>query len=971
MVGVGIKQTLPLIVLFSYIIKLTNLFYINLIKQLNPLLFLLLALNLFFSSASFANQIQPFNNTADIYSVIQDKKGFLWLSGQNGLYRYDGSQVINFSNNKKDWPIPFNWINNASVKDDELILASETKGLWLFNTNTGITNPIKIKSESNTFYRAIHHTNSIYAISMAPQHLYRFDIASGETTLLMKNIDNTILLSSNNRIYFNDEEKLYSIDSAKKNKRIEYLNSIEEKIVSSTSTKGTLIIASKNNLYKLSDGGTITKEKTKFPISALAISNDQKSFFSVDISGKIIKRELTTLKKLNNSFPTVEKSKYQVLLNDSSGALWLVNNRGVKRLTENSVTNHPAVFDTKYSSLEAEVYNNQLYLGSYGKGVHTPSPFMQKEVNPVEGINKRLSDKSLRITDLLAINNSLFIATFDGLWIYDKNKEHTQRLNLTFKGADLSHLLLLKVVHLNNFLYIATDGQGLIVYDLTKKSVIRHIDKKMGLSSSEVIDILPLVNGDIWLATASGIDIIRRNETTTKTITSKTITSKTSAKFTSILQADSKFFAGSKGDGVFVYNQQGQLLNHFAKGINFSFMALIDGYIFASAKPGLYKINPINYQISMVTNTESYTFTDTPLAYKNSIFIANSSGILQLPKTTPFSFNPKVYISKTTVSGESYLLNKTINISSGNDVVTLDLASLDYRPGITKQYRYTLDGNTWNQVRGNQLTLTGLASGHYHIEIMATNSLGQWSNYKAYTEINVAFPWYWTPQIRLLYAVVIFCIVSLTAWLLYLRSRSIKHIHSILKNDITNYSKTSTLLKRNLTTALTLLTENEMNKSKQMLQECIDELNEQQKSPEPSSLNGNLLSIAIPFLAEYLQKKYQTKMSFQFEINEDEFEYELRADIYKVVFEAITSAILKGNGRIFKVVIQSFKDKIWLNISDDSQSFINFNSKINMDLSMYYIRQIANKYNGSVNTFNEQGNGSQLVLSLPKQRQNY
>lgn len=959
-----IKQTLHLTVLFSYIIQLASLFYINLIKQLNPLLFLLLALNIFFSSASFANQLQPFNNTADIYSVIQDKKGFLWLSGQNGLYRYDGSQVINFSNNKKDWPIPFNWINNASVKGDELILATETKGLWLFNTNTGITNPIKIKSESNTFYRAIHHTNSIYAISMAPQHLYRFDIASGETTLLMKNIDNTVLLSSNNRIYFNDEEKLYSIDSTKKNKRIEYLNGIEEKIVASTSTKGTLIIASKNNLYKLSDDSTITKEKTKFPISALAISNDHKSFFSVDISGKIVKRELTTLKKLNNSFPTVEKSKYQALLNDSSGVLWLVNNRSVRRLTENDVKNHPAIFDTKYNALETEVYNNQLYLGSYGKGVYTPSPLKHEQIKPVKNINKYLQEKSLKINDLLSINGLLFIATFDGLWIY--NKKHTQRLNLTFRNVNLSHLLLLKLVHFNNLLYIATDGQGLIVYDLTKKLVIKHIDTKMGLSSGEVIDILPLVNGDIWLATASGIDIIGKNSAAVNSITQQA-----SAKFTSIIQVGTKFFSGTKGDGIFVYNQQGQLLNHFAKGINLSFMALIDGYIFASAKPGLYKINPRNYQISMIPNTESYNFTDTPLAYKNSIFIANSSGILQLPKRTSPSFNPKIYISKTTVSGESYLLNNTINIKSGNDVVTLDLASLDYRPGITKQYRYTLDGNTWNQVRGNQLTLTGLASGHYHIEIMATNSLGQWSNYKAYTEINVAFPWYWTPQIRLLYAFVIFCIVSLTAWLLYLRSRSIKHIHNILKNDISNYSKTSTLLKRNLTTALTLLTENEINKSKQMLQECVDELNEQQKSPEPSSLNGNLLSIAIPFLAEYLQKKYQTKMSFQFEINEEEFEYELRADIYKVVFEAITSAILKGNGRVFKVVIQSFKDKIWLNISDDSQSFINFNSKINMDLSMYYIRQIANKYNGSVNTFNEQGNGSQLVLSLPKKRQNY
>ncbi|MBL4899330.1 MAG: hypothetical protein JKX76_06740 [Colwellia sp.] len=372
----------------------------------------------------------------------------------------------------------------------------------------------------------------------------------------------------------------------------------------------------------------------------------------------------------------------------------------------------------------------------------------------------------------------------------------------------------------------------------------------------------------------------------------------------------------------------------------------------------------------MLPSTEKHSFTDSPLLYNNSIFIANSLGILQLPKITKTSFHPKVYISKTTVSGKSYLLNKTINIASGNDVITLDLASLDYRPGVTKQFRYTLNSNTWHQISGNQLTLTGLASGDYYIEIMGTNSLGQWSDYKAYTEISVAFPWYWTPQIRLVYAVTIFFIVCLSAWLLYLRSKSINHIHNILQNDIKNCGETSLQIKRNLTVALALLTENKINKSKYLLQQCVDELNDQQKSPEPNSLNGNLLTVAIPFLAEYLQSKYQTKLSFQFDINESDLNYELRADLYKVVFEAITSAILKGSGRNFKVVIQKFKAKIWLNISDDNQSFINFNSKINMDLSMYYIRQIAKKHKGSINTFKEQNNGSQLVLSLPIIRNN-
>ncbi|MBL4766061.1 MAG: hypothetical protein JKX67_12450 [Colwellia sp.] len=956
------KETLLLRALFSSLIQINNFHRIYFIKQPNPLLFFLFIFTVLTSFSSFAQHSASFETTANIYSIVQDKKDFIWLSGQNGLYRFDGSQIINFSNNKKNWPIPFNWINGLSIKDEQLILATETKGLWLFNTNTGTTVPIKLKSKSNTFYEVIHHKNSVYAISMTTQqHLYRYEITTGETTILMKDIKNNTLLSTENRVYFNDKEKLYYIDSADNDQKIHYINDIDESIVAATSTGNTLIIASNNYLYKLSDTSAVTKEKTLSPISVIAISNNSQNFFTVDLSGTIIKRELTTLTKQHNTFPAVEKSRYQTLLHDSSGVLWLVSNRGVQLLTENTVKNHLAIFDTKYSSLEAEVYQEQLYIGSYGKGVHTLSPFNNVQVNTVNTINNALSNKALRITDLLAIDNALFIATFDGLWRYNKQQQQTDKINLSFENADLSKLILLRLKHKNNLLYIATDGQGLIIYDLIRERVIQHINKNDGLSSGEVIDVLPLTNNSIWLATASGIDVIDRQ---TQTVTN--ITSQTSAKFISLLQADGKVFAATNGDGIFVYDQQGQLLNHFAKGINFSsYMSLIDGHILASAKPGLYKINPANYQFSLISNTDDLSFTDNAFTFKDSIFIANSLGVLQLPKTAEVSFHPKVYISKTTVSGKSYLLNKTINITSGNDVITLDLASLDYRPGVTKEYRYTLNGNTWHQISGNQLTLTGLASGNYQIEIMATNSLGQWSNYKAYTEISVAFPWYWTPQIRLVYTVVILCIVFLCAWLLYLRSKSIRHIHNILQYDINNYDKTSMQVKRNLTVALALLTENEINKSKYLLQQCVDELKEQQKSPEPNSLNGNSLTVAIPFLAEYLQNKYQTKLSFQFEINESELTYELRADLYRVVFEAITSAILKGSGRNFKVVIQKFKSKIWLNISDDNQSFINFNSKVNIDLSMYYIRQIANKHKGSINTFNEQGNGSQLVLSLP------
>jgi hypothetical protein len=795
---------------------------------------------------------------------------------------------------------------------------------------------------------------------MAPQHLYRYDITTGKTTIIIKNIINNQLFASENRVYFNNDEKLLYLDSRQNSKKVQQIDAVNENIISATSIKDTAVMASNNHLFTINDSGEITQKNISSPVIAMTPHNNQQAILSVNLLGEITKRDISTLKELTSNFARVEKSRYPMLLHDDSGVLWLGNNRGIQQLTETKVKNHSAIFDTKYSYNQTEIYQDKLYLGTYGLGMYNFSPFSETKILPIENINRRLSSTAKKIHDLLAINENLYMATFDGVWRYNKENQQTNKITLSIKNNDFSDLIILKLVHNKGLLYIATDGQGLIIYSLNEKKVIHHIRKSQGLSSGEVIDVLPLINGDIWLATASGIDIVNRN-----TQKVKNIINKVSSKFISLLQVDDKIFVTSKGNGIHVYNQQRELLAHFAKGINFSGMSLIDNHILASAKPGLYKIDPTNYQFSMFTNTGDFSFSDAAFIFNNSLFIANNSGVLQLPRTSDPTFHPKVYISKTTVSGKSYLLNKAIKIDSGNDVITLDLASLDYSSGVDKQYRYTLNGNKWHQINGNQLTLTGLASGDYHIEIMATNSLGQWSKYKAYTEISVAYPWYWTPKIRLVYGVSLLGIIFLSAWLLYLRSKSISHIHNILQSDNNNYGKTSMQVKRNLTAALTFITENEISKGKLLLQQCVDDLNEQQKSPEPNSLNGSTLTEAVPFLAEYLQNKYQVKLSYQFELNENELDYILKADLYRVIFEAVTSSILSGSGRNFKVVLQKFKSKIWLNISDDSQSFIHFNSKINFDMSMYYIRQIASKHKGSINTFNEQGDGSQLVLSLP------
>ena len=136
-------------------------------------------------------------------------------------------------------------------------------------------------------------------------------------------------------------------------------------------------------------------------------------------------------------------------------------------------------------------------------------------------------------------------------------------------------------------------------------------------------------------------------------------------------------------------------------------------------------------------------------------------------------------------------------------------------------------------------------------------------------------------------------------------------------------------------------------------------------SQEPDNLAGKDLSVAVPFLADYIQSKYEVKLHCTIDDKVDSLKYELKSDIYKVIFEALISAIFKSEAQNFSLTLQEVKKKLWLSINSDNDSFNQLNSRINFDLASYTIRQITNKHHASLNTFDNDDGSSQLVISFP------
>jgi hypothetical protein len=353
------------------------------------------------------------------------------------------------------------------------------------------------------------------------------------------------------------------------------------------------------------------------------------------------------------------------------------------------------------------------------------------------------------------------------------------------------------------------------------------------------------------------------------------------------------------------------------------------------------------------------------LVKDNTLYAPHYSGVLALDLQQKENFNPNVVISKTTVSGSSYLLNKKINITSSNDVITLNLASLDFRPGLPKKYRYRINNNAWQKISNNQLTLTGLASGDYNLEIKATNSVGQWSNKSAFTKIEVAYPWYWTTHFKIFYVIMSFVLFLLTAWLLYLRTRSIKKIHHLLKDDMKNYSELIRITQHNLQSVENAINNNEPQQARSLVLRSLTALQENIDHQQPGNLSGQKLSIAVPFLAEYISTKFQVKLLFNLDESIDDLSYVLQSDLYKIIYESIMFAILKSSANGFNLKLKTVKQKLWLTLDSDSNAFKQLNSRVDFDLPSYTIRQIASKNNAYLNIFSNENERSQLVISFP------
>lgn len=905
----------------------------------------MICLPLLISSFSHATNVAALKGLSLVIDIHQDDDNYLWLATQQGLTRFDGEDTIHFSSFSSQWRAPFSWVKNIEPHNDSLLLTSEVNGLFLFDLKTATSTKLELPKEMINPQHAIAFKGQVYFKDR--NNLYRFDLQSRSTHLIKEGFNVFSIKRTDNAVYVVTDSGIYQI---KRNTlAITYPHEVD-----AYTTSGSYLIFSKGNeLFSVDDSNVIAKRASS-PISAFTPARNGPAnvneIIGVTSSGEVSRFNAKDLSVVSNAYENIGKHSINIIFHDNSGVLWVSSNQGINRYYEKPLENHRYIFDIENNDNELLMVNNELLVGSFGNGLRTLKA--QPWFNP--SMNASLTPRAKYTMKMVRHKDSIIFGTLDGVWQYKLGAKKAYRMPFARNNN-----IVLSLKNDGTHLYIGTNHKGVKIYNWQQQKLVQTINKQHGLQNLEVLDILPQASGDTWLTTANSVEIFRKE---TKQVQQTGITS--NKKFIALASANNKVYAFSKGNGIHVFNLQGELLSVFGKNIDFGYITKVDDEIWASSKSGLYRVSTSKNELSLVLGSEGFKFNSAPAVTKNAIYAWHAMGYVKVNyRNTPY-YNAKIKITRTNISGNEQLNNRIISLNSTKDVVSLYLASLDFRSNANKHFKYRINDNVWVDVTGNQLTLAGLSSGNYTIEVMGTNSLGQWSNYIEYTNINVAFPWYWTPQIRVIYLVLVICFVSLSLWLIYLRTKSISSVYKVLDDDLKTRGLLANNIERNINVSLRLLKEGEHDKAVKLLSESASLIATNQMNAEPSTLHNHSLSGGIDYLVDYWLEHYSVRVVTNIDYDVDQLSQKLQQSIYRIIYAAIDSAISHSRSVSFSVSIKPFNQKLWLTIEDSNDYFTGFDSKVNFNIAMYTIRKIALKHNATINAYKTQSDHSQLTLSF-------
>ena len=444
-----------------------------------------------FTAADFSKQLSQ----KTVRQVYQDSTGYLWFVTQEGLSRYDGYQLLNFSHD----PSQSNSISSDNVRT---IVEDKQKRLWIATDGGGLN----LFNPADHTFTLLREGGNRLESPMSDKIRSLYLAQGGDIWLGYNNGNFSRFDPENNKFtHFETRSLLSSI------KQDAFITSITEDA---------------GNIYLATDGnGLLILGKSDYLLSHIH-SESEKPLFSNRLTNAYVDSAqrlwlasydagVSQLDFVRNTYiswhhddsreSSIASNLVHTIFQDQQHRIWLGTEEGLSLWNaQNKFTNFSeksGVSNNKVLSILQDP-SGLMWIGTYGgitKGIEVPFELIDKGLasNTVLGFAETHSSSGIR---------SIWVASYKGLSQLNSNGVVMQVLN-TESSPPLKDPRIMTVRGDNNILWFGTRGSGLgrLNVDTQKLEYFQHDAKDPNsISFDGISSILPDKQGNLWVGTFGG-----------------------------------------------------------------------------------------------------------------------------------------------------------------------------------------------------------------------------------------------------------------------------------------------------------------------------------------------------------------------------------------------------------------------------------------------------------------------------------